>query len=122
MGRFRAPALLQLAELPLFLGLLWLFCGRWGLVGATVAWLVRMSLDAMCLFLLCRLERGRWPSLVWMGAGLLGLAPFLLSGWDAVGARLLAWSLVLLAVLGVAWWRRATLLGQFGSRLQAEAA
>jgi O-antigen/teichoic acid export membrane protein len=122
MGRFRAPALLQLAEFPLFMGLLWLLCARWGLVGAAVAWLARMTLDAMCLFFMCRLQRGGWPSRAWMAAGLMGLAPFLLSGWDPLGGRLLVWTLVLLMVLGAAWRRRGTLLERLDAPIRAEAA
>jgi O-antigen/teichoic acid export membrane protein len=56
-GRFRAPALLHCAELPLFLLALWLFTSHWGLIGAAMAWLLRMAADAAALFWLCRLER-----------------------------------------------------------------
>lgn len=56
-GRFRAPALLHCAELPLFLLALWLLTAQWGLMGAALAWLLRMVGDAAALFWLCRLER-----------------------------------------------------------------
>ncbi|WP_457445540.1 flippase [Roseateles sp. P5_E4] len=56
-GRFRAPALLHCAELPLFLLALWLLSARWGLMGAATAWLLRMVGDAAAMFWLCRLER-----------------------------------------------------------------
>lgn len=56
-GRFRAPALLHCAELPLFLLALWLFSAQWGLMGAAMAWLLRMVADAAALFALCRLDR-----------------------------------------------------------------
>ncbi len=49
-GAFRAPALLHLAELPLFLALLWVLCNRWGLMGAAAAWLLRMVGDAAGMF------------------------------------------------------------------------
>lgn len=58
-GRFRAPALLHCAELPLFLLALWLLSTRWGPMGAAVAWLLRMTGDAGALFWLCRLDRRR---------------------------------------------------------------
>jgi len=58
-GRFRAPALLHCAELPLFLAALWLLTQQWGLIGAALAWLGRMVADAAALFWLCRLERRR---------------------------------------------------------------
>lgn len=60
-GRFRAPALLHCAELPLFLAALWLLTQQWGLTGAALAWLGRMIADAAALFWLCRRER-RHPS------------------------------------------------------------
>ncbi|MDR7271857.1 O-antigen/teichoic acid export membrane protein [Pelomonas saccharophila] len=52
-GRFRAPALLHCAELPLFLAALWLLTVHWGLMGAALAWLGRMVVDAAALFWLC---------------------------------------------------------------------
>lgn len=111
-GRFRAPALLQLAELPLFMALLWGLSSRWGLQGAALAWLSRMTLDAICLFVMCRLERARWPARRWIVAGLLGLSPFLLAAWAPLAGRVGAWCLALAAVLGLAWWRRGALLGR----------
>jgi len=121
-GNFRAPALLHLAEFPVFMGLLWLLCARWGLEGAAIAWLSRMSLDAICLFALCRLQRGGWPVRAWMGGGLLGLVPFLFSGWGSGGGRLLVWSLVSLTVVGVVWLKRAELLGGPDAPAEAGAA
>jgi O-antigen/teichoic acid export membrane protein len=56
-GRFRIPALLHCMELPLFLMALWLLIPMWGLIGAAIAWLGRMLVDAAALFWLCRLER-----------------------------------------------------------------
>jgi O-antigen/teichoic acid export membrane protein len=114
-GQFRAPALLQLVELPLFLALLWLLCARWGLIGAAVAWLTRMTVDAMCLFVLCRLQRGAWPPVPWMAAGWAGLLPFLLAGSASLEGRLLAWCLVAAVVVAVAWRRRAVLLAELGA-------
>jgi O-antigen/teichoic acid export membrane protein len=103
-GDFRAPALLHLAEMPIFLLLLWLLAAQWGLVGAAVAWLSRMSLDAICLFALCRRQRGDWPWRFWLAGGVLGLAPFLLSDWHSCAGRLTVWIVVMLAA-GLAAWR-----------------
>lgn len=49
-GRPDVTALLQLAELPAHLVLLWLFVGWWGITGAAAAWSLRMVLDAALLF------------------------------------------------------------------------
>jgi len=57
-GHFRAPALLHCAELPLFVLALWLLSARWGLMGAALAWLLRMLLDSAALFALVWRERG----------------------------------------------------------------
>jgi len=56
-GHFRAPALLHCAELPLFVLALWWLSARWGLMGAAIAWLLRMSLDALLMFALAWRER-----------------------------------------------------------------
>lgn len=56
-GQFRAPALLHCAELPLFLLALWLLSARFGLLGAALAWLIRMCADAALLFLIVRWQR-----------------------------------------------------------------
>lgn len=62
-GHFRAPALLHCFELPLFLLALWVFSTRWGLLGASLAWLLRMICDAVLLFLLVKRERLREQAL-----------------------------------------------------------
>lgn len=97
-GHFRAPALLHCIELPLFLMALWGLCRHGGLLGAALAWLLRISADAALLFWLVRRERRAqipdparpariwplavgslafaglaWPGLLWRGAWLLGV-------------------------------------------------
>lgn len=121
-GHFRAPALLQLAEFPLFLGLLGLLCARWGVLGAAVAWLTRMSVDALCLFVMCRLQRGRWPVRGWAAGGLLGAASFLFAGLEPLGARVLAWCAVLALALAWGWSQRGLLAGQPAASLHGKAA
>lgn len=54
MGKFRAPALVQLVALGGFVLLLLCLCPRFGLVGAAWAWTLRMAGDAAALFWLCR--------------------------------------------------------------------
>ena len=52
MGRVRQIALLHLFELPLyFMALPW-FLGRWGILGAAIAWLVRVAFDLFALLAL----------------------------------------------------------------------
>ena len=44
-GRSRFSALLNLAELPVFLGLLWLMVPAWAAMGAACAWTLRVAID-----------------------------------------------------------------------------
>lgn len=39
----------QLIELPIYLGMLWLLVSRYGIVGAAVAWTLRVSMDILIL-------------------------------------------------------------------------
>lgn len=53
-GRPRDMALLHLAELPVFLALLWVLTARWGIVGTALAASLRLGLDALAIFALAR--------------------------------------------------------------------
>lgn len=102
-GDFRSPALLHLVELPVFIALLWLLTAQWGLLGAALAWLSRMSLDTICMFAMCGAQRDAWPWRPWLLGSLLSLSPFLLSGWDSTAGRLLVWLVVLGTAVAVVW-------------------
>lgn len=49
MGKPRWIALLHLAELPVYLLMLFVFLQQWGIVGVAVAWLIRAAIDGMML-------------------------------------------------------------------------
>jgi O-antigen/teichoic acid export membrane protein len=51
-GRPDLGARLHVLELPLYLLAVWLLIGRLGIVGAAVAWLARVTLDAIALFVM----------------------------------------------------------------------
>jgi O-antigen/teichoic acid export membrane protein len=51
-GRPDITAKLHLIELTFYLVLLWWLLGTYGIVGAAIAWVVRVSVDAMLLFVL----------------------------------------------------------------------
>lgn len=53
-GRFRHTAVLHLAELPLYAVVLWLLLTQMGVVGAAIAWVLRVGVDSLALFLLAR--------------------------------------------------------------------
>jgi O-antigen/teichoic acid export membrane protein len=52
MGRPDLTAKLHLIELPLYLGILWLSLSHLGILGAALAWVLRVGLDAALLFYL----------------------------------------------------------------------
>ena len=52
VGRPELPAMLQIAEVPLQLGLAWLLISRFGVQGAAMAWSIRCGVDSMGLWLL----------------------------------------------------------------------
>lgn len=49
-GKARITAAIHLVELPLFLVLLWLFTLEYGIVGSAIAWLLRIVLDSLLMF------------------------------------------------------------------------
>ena len=51
-GRADLPAKAHLAELPVYLVVLWLAVSRWGIDGAALAWILRCAVDAVVLFAL----------------------------------------------------------------------
>lgn len=51
-GRSRTTALLHVIELPFFMVLLWWLTNKYGLVGAAFAWLFRMVIDTISMFIL----------------------------------------------------------------------
>ena len=53
-GRADLPAKAYLAELPVYLGLLWGLSLRWGIEGAALAWALRSAGDAALLFWMAR--------------------------------------------------------------------
>jgi O-antigen/teichoic acid export membrane protein len=52
IGRPDVTAKLHLLELPLYLTCLWWLVHMWGIVGAAAAWLARVTLDSLALFLI----------------------------------------------------------------------
>lgn len=113
LGRTDITAKFHLLELPFYLLLLWYGINQWGIVGAAIAWTVRVSADGILLTLYVRTTR-RLTSvstdsrlLHTMGGGLL----LLCSGWilfvfsDSLFVKISVWSLVLV-VVGFWGWKR----------------
>ena len=49
-GRPDLPAKFHLLQLPIYVGIVWLFINQWGIAGAAGAWTFRVTLDAILLF------------------------------------------------------------------------
>ncbi|HJS79263.1 MAG TPA: flippase, partial [Vitreimonas sp.] len=80
-GRTDLPAKAHLAELPIYLVLLWILVGSWGIEGAALAWALRCAADAAVLFSLARRAVPEAP-LAFTAAQLatIGLAALSLAG------------------------------------------
>jgi Na+-driven multidrug efflux pump len=55
-GRFKATGILHMIELPLYIFLLLALLRQFGVVGAAVAWSMRVTVDSVCLAWLARLK------------------------------------------------------------------
>jgi O-antigen/teichoic acid export membrane protein len=79
-GRADLSAKMHLAELPVYLGLLWILIDAWGIQGAALAWLLRCTADCAALFVLayrCFGPASRVfsaPQIATIGFALAGLA------------------------------------------------
>lgn len=100
-GGARATALLQLVELPCYVAALWTLTALWGVVGAAIAWTLRILVDLGALWLIARPagESADPGESTMLRVGLLTLAAFACAGfapaaWAALGA---------LSLGGVAW-------------------
>ena len=52
VGRPDIPAKLHLIELPIYVGMAWILISEFGIAGAAGAWIIRVALDAVLLFIL----------------------------------------------------------------------
>jgi O-antigen/teichoic acid export membrane protein len=55
----RLTAMIHIAELPFFLGALWWLTSTYGVLGAAIAWLLRMLVDTVLMFVVCGPLLGR---------------------------------------------------------------
>jgi O-antigen/teichoic acid export membrane protein len=71
-GAQRLTALIHTAELPFFLGALWWLTTAYGVVGTAIAWLLRMVVDTVLMFVFCRPLLGQ-PAKVLLNGKVLGM-------------------------------------------------
>jgi O-antigen/teichoic acid export membrane protein len=113
MGRSDLIAKLHLAELPLYLGLLYLLVLHLGITGAALAWTARALVEAAIVFGLSgRMLPGSGREMIRAGISRLAWALAALAGALAVtasvftgGARLAAAGLLLALAAGLGWRR-----------------
>ena len=82
-GAPRLTALIHAAELPFFLATLWWLTSLYGVLGAAVAWLLRMMVDTVLMFALCSPLLGR-PAKELLNVRVLGLALLAAAGFAGV--------------------------------------
>jgi O-antigen/teichoic acid export membrane protein len=105
-GRPDLSSRLHLLELPFYLCILWWFLSTWGIIGAALAWLVRVAIDSLCLFYLSQRllpevrEFFRKMGLPLAGASVCLALAFLPASFSLKGGFYL---LVLLTFLAIAW-------------------
>ncbi len=113
VGRVDVTARLQLAELPIYLTVLWLLANHYGAAGAAIAWSLRTACDCLLLLLLLpRLAPGTGKVALIIGAqaglgGAAGAAGLLIGG--SIGPVVSLTGLALIGVGVVGQLRRAGL-------------
>lgn len=92
IGKARCTALVHCVELPVFILALWILIGHYGVLGAAIAWFLRMVLDAILLFGVCNKLKG-WSQKSFLNRTnflyvLLSTVAFAGSGVDSLRMRL----------------------------------
>ncbi len=113
----------HLVELPIYLGLLWAGLHLWGVVGAALAWSLRVSVDASLLFWLSGIQTHYFKILAPNGVLLLAMAMLVLGSTSDFSAY---WQWILATVVlfaSAAWsWRSSDLPTCWPFRISAPVA
>lgn len=72
-GKPRLTAMIHAAELPFFLGVLWWLTSTYGVFGAAIAWLLRMTVDTVLMFSMSSTLLGKSPQTL-LNVKTLGMA------------------------------------------------
>jgi O-antigen/teichoic acid export membrane protein len=107
-GRADLTAKLHLAELPIYLVVLWLSMQRWGIVGAAAAWTFRVALDAVALFTVSAwLENELKPSIRHDAVIFAATLAILVAGCylHGLAAKIAFCAIVLTCFCFLAWYR-----------------
>lgn len=114
-GRPDLTAKFHLLELPLYVGGLWILVEEMGIVGAALAWVLRVTLDASLLFGACRVLklvhiRGLAQNGLWRSVTVFVVLAAMLSFVSLAGGGELTQTLLvvlLVALFAVATWHYA---------------
>jgi O-antigen/teichoic acid export membrane protein len=103
-GSARLVAIIHLSELPFYILALWMLTNKYGVVGAALAWLIRMLIDTSLMFWVCapllgRTARGmiKMQSLLMV---VLALAGFTGSEISSLSGRLI-WVIFILVIISL---------------------
>jgi O-antigen/teichoic acid export membrane protein len=107
-GRPDLTAKLHLAELPVYLVVLWLFMQQWGIVGAAAAWTLRVGFDAVALFAMSALLESELSRTLKRDALVLALALAVLAlgCWPSGPVTKIVFTAIVLTGFSVLAWRR----------------
>lgn len=120
-GQPRVMALLHLAELPFFVGVLYALTLHWGIVGTALAALLRNGLDALAVLMLARRDVARGP-IAWRRALLpvtVAVALLAAAWWPRTLLQSLLVLVVGLAAFAVFAWQRVLQADERARLLQA---
>jgi O-antigen/teichoic acid export membrane protein len=121
-GRPDIPARLHLLELPLYLFALWYMLEKWGVAGASIAWVLRIVLDNLVLFAGCVRIVPLLKSVMWRGIAMSTLPCLVLVQEIMVAGRIEKISVIIVAIVIIiasSWWFSNHWRGKF--KLYAEA-
>jgi O-antigen/teichoic acid export membrane protein len=106
-GRPDITGKLHLVELPFYLTMVWYLTVHYGIIGTALAWLLRVTVDAILLFFLADKLMGTPQGVLWPVVGIVGgtgvvvaIAPLLVG----LESRLFL-AVSVLSIFGVAVWR-----------------
>jgi O-antigen/teichoic acid export membrane protein len=105
-GRPDLTAKLHLFELPFYLLILWWLLGAYGIVGVAVAWVIRVTVDALLLFIMARRLLAVTHSFEQRTVFVVGLVLFVLAGGAVVPglAMKVLFLLLVLPLFAVSVW------------------
>jgi O-antigen/teichoic acid export membrane protein len=109
-GRPDIPAYVFMLELPIYLFSLWYMLGRWGVEGAAIAWVARIVLDNVAMFIGCAYIVPLLKPAMWRGIA-MSMFPCLLLSTVIVVTGLTAQIIFTVAALlifvwGAYWFRQ----------------